>query len=367
MMMDDTYMRLALSLAAGGWGRTNPNPLVGAVIVRDGWVIAEGFHARLGEVHAERAALHNAEQNWQEVRGATLYVNLEPCSHQGRTPPCTEAIISSGIREVVVGMVDPNPLIAGKGIQQLRDAGITVRTGILEQESRKLNEIFIKYITRHTPFVIMKAAMTLDGKIASASGDSRWISCTESREYVHRMRDRAAAVMVGSQTVLADNPALTTRLENGRGKDAVRIVVDSQGRIPPDSRMIETESLAGVILATTSLIPADQEEKYRSKGVRIFKLDGPDGKVDLPALMHILGSLEIDSVLLEGGGGLNAAALQSGIVDKVMMFVAPRIIGGETAVTPVEGAGIALMQDAIQLRNMTFCKSGEDILIEGYL
>lgn len=367
MLIDENYMRHALNLATNGWGRTNPNPLVGAVIVSNNEVIAEGYHARLGEAHAERAALNQARLNNRNVCGASLYVTLEPCSHLGRTPPCTEAIIESGIREVIIAMEDPNQLVAGKGIQQLLAAGIQIRTGVLEQEAKKLNEIFIKFITRHKPFVFLKSAMTLDGKIASAAGDSRWISCEASRRNVHHLRDRVAAIMVGSQTILTDNPFLTTRLADRQRKDPIRIVVDSEGKIPLDSHVIENDSRAGLILATTSLIPADRETQFRASGVQILKLDGPDGKVDLPALMTALADLEIDSILLEGGGNLNAAALQAGIVDKVLLFIAPKIIGGENAITLVEGSGITLMKDAISLQQMTFSKCGEDILVEGYL
>lgn len=367
MLMDDIYMQQALNLAAQGWGCTNPNPLVGAVIVRDNQVIAEGYHAQLGEEHAERAALNQARLNHQDVRGSTLYVTLEPCSHFGRTPPCTDAIIESGIREVVIAMEDPNPLVSGKGIQQLQASGILTRTGVLEQAAKKLNEIFITYITRHKPFVILKAAMTLDGKIATAAGDSRWISCEESRQYVHHIRDRVSSIMVGSHTVLIDNPLLTTRLAGKQGKDAIRIVVDSEGKISIESHVFNKDSGAGMILATTTRIPSDRETQFIKSGAVILKLDGPDGKVDLKALMKELAEREIDSILLEGGGNLNAAALQAGIVDKILLFVAPKIIGGEKAITPVEGVGIAQIQDAIQLTQMACSMSGDDILIEGYL
>ncbi len=251
MKTDEKFMAMALTLAERGWGRTNPNPLVGAVIVKDGQVIAEGCHALLGEEHAERAALRCAKEAGVSVQGASLYVNLEPCSHVGRTPPCTAAIIEQGIREVVVAMVDPNPLVSGKGIRQLQEAGIQVRVGVLEKEAVRLNEIFIKYITAHVPFVIMKAAMTLDGKIATEKGDSHWISGEFSRQKVHHLRNRVAAIMVGIKTVLADNPSLTTRLATGNGRDPLRIVVDSQGQIPLDSKVVQVQSSAGLILATT--------------------------------------------------------------------------------------------------------------------
>ena len=358
------YMKRALELAKGGWGRTNPNPLVGAVIVKGGEIIGEGFHEMLGCAHAEVAAFRNAKQ---DVRGATLYVNLEPCSHFGRTPPCAEAIIRSGIKKVVVAMVDPNPKVAGRGIQMLEDSGIDVTVGVLEDEARKLNEIFIKYISCRRPFVIMKSAMTLDGKTASASGDSKWISGEASRRYVHIIRDRVSAIMVGINTVLKDNPSLTTRLDLKDGKDAVRVIIDSKGMIPLDSNVINVASTAGVILATTSKIDSEKEKQLKDKGVRVIKADGNDGRVDLGMLMDELYRLEIDSILLEGGGTLNSAAMEAGIVDKVMIFIAPKIIGGENALTPVEGAGRLLMKDAVKLRDINVSRFDEDVLIEGYV
>lgn len=364
--MDDYFMQRALALALLGWGRTNPNPLVGAVIVRDGRIITEGWHARLGGDHAERAALNLADEAATDVRGATLYVNLEPCSHYGRTPPCTETIIRHGIGEVVAAMADPNPKVAGSGFRQLEDAGIRVRTGVLASEARCLNEIFIKYVTTRTPFVILKSAMTLDGKIATASGDSRWVSGEVSRGQVHRLRQRVAAIMAGSGTILADDPALTARVASEDSLDPIRVVVDSLGRIPLASRVVRSESKARLILASTSRIDPEKERQLLDLGHWVWKLDGPDGHVDLNRLMARLGEQQIDSVLLEGGGGLNAAALRAGIVDKVQFFVAPKIIGGAQAVSPVEGSGIERMQDAIRLENMVASQSGEDWLIEGY-
>lgn len=363
-MNHQIFMKRALQLAEKGWGNTNPNPLVGAVIVKDNKIIAEGYHAEPGGDHAEIAALKNSTG---DVRGATLYVNLEPCSHYGRTPPCAEAIIKNGIREVVISMTDPNPKVAGRGIQMLERAGISVTSGVLESEARRLNEIFIKYISSDSPFVIMKAAMTLDGKIASISGDSKWISGKESRQSVHWLRQRVSAIMVGSGTIIKDNPALTTRLPSGAGKDSIRIIIDSRGRIPLDCLAVSEKSAAKVILATTTNITSQKEKAFIDKGVHVIKADSPDGHVDLRKLMQALHALEIDSVLLEGGGGLNAAALGAGIVDKVMVFIAPRIIGGQQAVTPVEGPGIPLMRDAISLVDISASQSGMDILIEGYV
>lgn len=359
----DYYMGRALELAKKGWGKTNPNPLVGAVIVKDDRIISEGYHEIIGCAHAEVAAFNNAEE---DVAGGTLYVNLEPCSHYGRTPPCAKAIIEAKIKKVVVAMIDPNPKVSGKGIQMLRDAGIEVEVGVREEEAKKLNEIFINYVVNKKPFVIMKSAMTLDGKIASVTGDSKWITSEASRAYVHALRDRVAAIMVGINTVLKDNPMLTTRLTEKEGNDPVRIIVDSKGIIPENSKVLCSNSKAGVILATTSNIPESKEINLVKNGVKVIKADAADGRVDLVKLVEELYKLEIDSVLLEGGGTLNAEALNLGIVNKVMFFIAPKIVGGREALTPVEGKGVELMSDALKIKDVSVSRFGEDILIEGY-
>lgn len=358
------FMKRALKIAEKGWGKTNPNPLVGAVIVKDNEIIAEGFHEALGCAHAEVAALKSA---CADVWGSTLYVNLEPCSHYGRTPPCAKAIIDSGIKNVVVGMVDPNPKVSGNGIKMLKDADINVTVGVMQSEAEKLNEIFINYITRHKPFVIMKAAMTLDGKIASVAGDSKWVSNEFSRNYVHLIRDRVSSIMVGINTVVKDNPSLTARLESKECTDPVRIIVDSKGRIPLDSNVIQTKTKAGTIIATTALIDKTKENQLIENNVRIIKTAGSNGNVDLRVLMGELYKLEIDSVLLEGGGTLNYSALEAGIVDKVMFFISPKIIGGKDAVSPVEGAGIDLIKNALKIKDINLTQFDDDILIEGYI
>lgn len=364
MAIHEHFMKRALKIAEKGWGKTNPNPLVGAVIVKDNEIIAEGFHEALGCAHAEAAALKNA---CVDVRGSTLYVNLEPCSHYGRTPPCAKAIIDSGIKNVVVGMVDPNPKVSGNGIKMLKDAGINVTVGVMQNEAEKLNEIFINYITRHKPFVIMKAAMTLDGKIASVTGDSKWVSNEFSRNYVHLIRDRVSSIMVGINTVNEDNPSLTARLKSKECTDPVRIIVDSKGRIPLESNVIQAKSKAGIIIATTDLIEKEKEKQLEENNVRIIKTACSKGNVDLRELMDELYKLEIDSILLEGGGTLNYSSLEVGIVDKVMFFISPKIIGGKSAVSPVEGAGIQLMNDAFKLKDINLTKFDDDILIEGYI
>jgi diaminohydroxyphosphoribosylaminopyrimidine deaminase/5-amino-6-(5-phosphoribosylamino)uracil reductase len=359
------YMKRVLELAKAGWGRTNPNPLVGALIVKNGQIISEGYHEALGKAHAEVAAIQKAQQ---DVRGSTLYVNMEPCSHYGRTPPCAKAIIEAGFTKVVIAMIDPNPKVLGKGIEMLKQAGIEVIVGILQEEAEKLNEIFIKYITWKSPFVILKAAATLDGKIASYCGDSRWISGDSSRRYAHRIRQRVAAIMVGIHTVLRDDPLLTARWDGMETKIPVRIIVDSLGRIPEECKIISTSVPdSKIILATTSQLTQAKETALQTKGVTIIKADGEDGQVDLGQLMKELAKMEIDSVLLEGGGTLNASALEMGIVDKLMFFIAPKIIGGATALTAVEGYGRRFIKDSILLKEITVETLAEDILIQGYI
>lgn len=357
-------MGRALELAKKGWGSTSPNPMVGAVIVKDGRIIGEGYHRRRGEAHAEVNALDSAVES---VEGATLYVNLEPCSHYGKTPPCTRAIIRAGIKKVVVSMVDPNPRVAGKGINELRQAGIQVEVGLLEEEARKLNEVFIKYITTPYPFVIQKSAVTLDGKTATVSGDSRWITGEPAREYVHRLRSKMAAIMVGIGTVLKDNPRLTVRLEGETGKDPHRVIVDSAGRIPVDSNVITVQSNAKTIVATTSRMPADKEKQLVERGVEVIRADGSDGRVDLERLMRILHGQEIDGVLLEGGGTLNYSMHCLGLVDKILYFIAPKIIGGKVAPTSVDGAGLPKLASAVRLERVSTVFVGNDLLVEAYV
>lgn len=355
------YMKRAMELAKKGWGKTNPNPLVGAVIVKDDSIVSEGFHEVVGGSHAEISAINNGGSS---ISGGTMYVNLEPCSHYGRTPPCTKAIIEAGIKKVVIAMIDPNPKVSGQGVNILKEAGIEIEVGILEKEAKTLNEIFINYVVNKKPFVIMKTAMTLDGKIATFSGSSKWITGTHSRQHVHTLRDRVAAIMVGSNTVIIDNPFLTTRLEGKRGRDAIRIIVDGKGNVPEDSNVFNPNSKASAILATTYSIDKGKEERLAKRGVRIIKTEG--SHVNLKLLMDELYKINIDSILLEGGGNLNSYAISSKIVDKAMFFIAPKIIGGEKAVTPVEGCGIDKMEDALEMQNISVSKFGNDILVEGY-
>lgn len=362
--MDEKYMRRALELAEKGVGYTNPNPLVGAVIIKHGKVIGEGYHQVYGSHHAEVNAFRNAVE---DVRGGTMYVTLEPCSHYGNTPPCANAIVEKGIQKVIVAMEDPNPQVSGRGIRILRENGIEVITGVLEAESRKLNEVFIKYITTKLPFCILKTAMTLDGKIATRTGDSKWITNEESRRYVHKLRHKVSAIMVGVGTIHQDDPYLNTRLEEGRGSDPIRVIVDTKGRTPVDAKILDLESESRTIVAVTELASKEKLKEFQSKGVEVIIVPLKDNKVDLAALMKELGERKIDSVLLEGGSEINYSAIESGIVDKVNAFIAPKFIGGRDAKTPIGGIGRELMKDAITLSDTEVCRFGTDIMVEGYI
>ncbi|MDI6600160.1 MAG: bifunctional diaminohydroxyphosphoribosylaminopyrimidine deaminase/5-amino-6-(5-phosphoribosylamino)uracil reductase RibD [Thermoanaerobacteraceae bacterium] len=357
--MDEIFMKRALELALEGAGRTNPNPLVGAVIVKDGEIVGEGYHKIYGDAHAEVNAIRAAGRR---AEGATLYVNLEPCCHYGKTPPCTEALIDASIKRVVVAMRDPNPLVDGKGIARLKEAGIEVSCGVLEEEAKALNEIYIKFITTHLPFVILKAAMSLDGKICTSEGDSKWISSETSRAYVHSIRNRVSAVMVGLNTVIADNPHLTTRIRNGR--DARPVIVDSLASIPISANVLSGNRS---IVVVTERAPIERVSALKDKGAEvIFTGEDENGMVDLNELMYKLGDMGIDSILLEGGGSLNWSAVKKGIVDKFLFFVAPVIIGGASALTPVEGEGFKTVSGALRLKRLNFKSLSDDILIEGY-
>lgn len=362
--MDEKYMEIALELAKKGAGYTNPNPLVGAVIVKNGKIIGEGYHQAYGSHHAEVNAIKNSTE---DVKGATMYITLEPCSHYGKTPPCANYIVEKGIIRVVVALEDPNPEVSGKGIKILRDNGIEVVTGILEKESRKLNEIFIKYIRTKLPFCILKTAMTLDGKIATSTGDSKWITNEESRKYVHLLRHRVSSIMVGIGTVLQDNPYLNTRLEEGLGSDPIRIIVDTHARIPLEANVLDNKSSSRTIIATTELASKDKLRELEDKGAELIITPLRNNQVDLNYLINELGERGIDSILLEGGSGLNYSALEASIVDKVNIFIAPKFIGGRESKTPVGGLGIALMKDAIILSGTQIHKFGDDIMIEGYI
>jgi len=359
-LTDENFMREALRIARHAEGRTSPNPLVGAVVVRDGKIIAEGWHRQAGTPHAEVHALNMAGKL---ACGATLYVTLEPCSHFGRTPPCAEKIIAAGIKRVVAAMSDTNPKVAGRGFEILKNAGIEVEVGLLEDEARKLNEIFLKWITQKLPFVTLKFACSLDGKIATVGGESQWISGLESRKFSHHLRDINDAILVGVGTVLADNPSLTTRLVNG--KNPVRVIVDSHARTPLNSNVVADKS-ARTIIAVTSNALDEKISALKNHGVEIITAGGGE-RVDLKILMRSLAEREITSVLVEGGGTVHFSMLKENLVDKVLAFVAPKIIGGATALTAVEGAGFVKLSDAVNLKNFTATQLGEDFLLSGYV
>ena len=368
-MTDKEYMLHAIALAKRGIGAVNPNPLVGAVIVRDDKILAEGWHERYGELHAERNAIrHFYEKHPNDnLQGATIYVTLEPCCHYGKTPPCTEAIIENGFRKVVIGSDDPNPLVAGKGIQMLQDAGIEVVTQLMKKECDALNYVFFHYIRTKTPYVVMKYAMTMDGKIATYTGRSKWITGEKAREHVHKDRNRYTAIMTGVGTVIADNPMLNCRLPEG-GRNPIRIICDTNLRTPIESQIVSTADRIRTMIAT-ACTDSGRQRPYLERGCEIIEVPlEPEGQsIDLPVLMKKLGDKNIDSILLEGGSTLNFSALKSGIVNRVQAYIAPKLFGGREAKTPVGGIGFAEVEDSLKLKNMQICMFGDDILIEGEL
>lgn len=359
---DEKYMQRALGLARQGEGHVNPNPCVGAVIVKDGKIIGEGYHQKYGELHAERNALRNCKES---PEGADLYVTLEPCCHYGKTPPCTEAIIENGIKRVIVGSPDCNPLVAGKGIKILREAGIEVTEGVLQKECDELNKIFFHFMKTGKPYVMMKYAMTMDGKIATHTGASKWITGETARKKVHEDRGRFMAIMAGVGTVLADNPLLTCRIEGK--KSPTRIICDTHLRMPPNAEIVKTAKEVPTIIAVSESVSEEKKIPFVEKGCEIWELPEKEDVVDLHALMQKLGERKIDSVLLEGGGTLNFTALRNGIVNAVQAYIAPKIFGGTEAKTPVEGMGVCLPEEAFKLKNTKLSFLGEDILIESEL
>jgi diaminohydroxyphosphoribosylaminopyrimidine deaminase/5-amino-6-(5-phosphoribosylamino)uracil reductase len=358
MEQDRQYMKMALELAQKGMGFTAPNPMVGAVIVKNGRIIGQGYHRKYGELHAEREALAVCTE---EPKGASIYVTLEPCCHYGKQPPCVNAILEAGIRRVIIGSSDPNPLVAGKGIRILKDHGIEVTENILKEECDKLNEAFFYYIQNKKPYVVMKYAMTMDGKIAAYTGESKWVTGEAARIHVQEQRLKYTGIMVGVGTVLADDPMLTCRLENSR--NPVRIICDSHLRTPLTSKIVRTAETIPTILASSS---KDQQKikNYEELGCQVLYVPEKNGHIDLNRLMELLGAAKIDSILLEGGGSLNWSALESGIVQKVQTYIAPKLFGGEEAKTPVEGKGFPDPASAVLLKNSEIIRLGDDFLIE---
>ena len=360
-MQNDAYwMKKALRIAEKGRGRTSPNPMVGALLLKGGKIVGKGYHAKAGMDHAEVVALRNAGE---EAIGATLYLNLEPCTHYGKTPPCLPAVIEARVKRVVVGMEDPNPLVKGRGLEGLKKAGIKVEVGILEKECRRLNEDFCKYIKRKEPFVILKVAATLDGKIATREGDSKWVSGEMSRGLVHRLRDQVDGVVIGIGTVLRDDPLLTARIKNGR--DPYRIVLDSQLRIPEEAKVIG-EFPWKTIIATTELGSKDKMARLKDRGVRVLVLDSQQGRVHLKPFLSQLGEMGMMSLMVEGGSQVNSSFLEEGLIDKVLLFFSPRLLGDKEALGIFGGARKVNLKETIPLDELRVKRVGEDILVEGY-
>ena len=361
--IDEKYMRMALRLAAKSKGRTSPNPMVGAVVVKNGTVLSRGYHKKAGEPHAEAIALTKAGR---KANGATLYVTLEPCSHTNkRTPPCTPLVLQSGVKRVVVAMIDPNPRVSGGGIKALRKAGVEVVTGVLADEARTLNEAFIKHITTGLPFVTLKIAQTLDGKIATAAGESKWITSAPAREEGHRLRNSNDAILVGVNTVLKDDPALTTRVPGGR--DPIRVIVDTRLRTPLTAKVITQQSPAKTCIATIETMPKDKLVQLLDAGAEILIAKESKGQVDLRSLLKMLGSHGVTSLLIEGGAEINASALRSGIVDKVVLFIAPMLMAGTDSLCAIGGTSPLKLSQAVGLRDIVSRPVGPDLMVEGYI
>lgn len=360
-------MKMALDLAAKGRGFTSPNPMVGAVIVKGDRVVGKGYHQAAGKAHAEVNAIDDAGVS---ADGATLYVTLEPCNHFGRTPPCTEKILDAGIRRVVVAVKDPNPDVAGGGIDYLTNRGLAVSTGICEDEARRLNEVFIKYTKTKRPFSILKCAATLDGRLATRTGDSKWVTGEASRNFVHQLRHAVDAIMVGIDTVIKDDPSLTTRLENGlanKGKDPVRVVLDTHLRIPETAKLLQLESDSDTLIITGPFVSKDKQARIEGKGAKIINFPLKGDLIDLDRLMDHLGALEITSLLIEGGSRVIASALAAGIVEKIFFFYAPKILGGDDGVPICRGPGPALMNQSTPVKDVRVTRFGDDVMIEGYI
>ena len=357
---DEKYMRLAMQLAGNAIGRTSPNPLVGAVIVKDNRVVGCGWHRKAGTPHAE---VHALNQAGELAQGADVYVTLEPCAHYGKTPPCAKALVEAKVKNVYGGLLDVNPKVAGKGFKILEDAGIHVEYGFLQDELRKQNEVFFKWIEHKKPFIVLKVAMTLDGKIATATGQSKWITNETSRAYGYKLRDIYDGIMVGINTVIEDNPMLTARVDGG--KNPIRIVVDSSLRIDINANVVQDKS-AKTIVATTDKADKDKILKLQAQDIDVIVVDKDENdKVDIEKLLDILGQQNICSILVEGGATLSGSFVAKKLVDKVYFFIAPKIIGGKEAKTPVAGTGILNLQEALALKDIQIEKLEEDVLIIG--
>ncbi len=364
MGYDKKFMLRAMELAALGRGKTNPNPLVGAILVKDGKIVGEGYHRVYGQAHAEVNALQSAGSASQ---GSELYVTLEPCSHYGKTPPCALAIIRAGVSRVYIGATDPNPLVAGKGIALLREAGIAVQSDLMADEVKRQNETFWHYIQHKTPFVIYKSAASLDGKTATATGESQWISCSQARQLVHQWRAEVMAVLVGVGTALADDPALTARTKQGKVvAEGYRVVMDAFGRTPLTAKLFAQPSKAKTIMVCATTLSQSRQAEYEQLGAKVLKVDTKDGKLSVRQTLAKLGQLGIDALLLEGGANLAASFLQAGAIHKFQLFLAPKLIGGQEARSIFAGAGWQTLQEATDLQIESVTKVGEDLLITAY-
>jgi diaminohydroxyphosphoribosylaminopyrimidine deaminase / 5-amino-6-(5-phosphoribosylamino)uracil reductase len=361
--MQIDYMKKAITLAKKGIGFVNPNPLVGALIVKNGQIIGEGYHQAYGGPHAEVNAFLDAKE---DVEGADMYVTLEPCAHFGKTPPCALKIIEKKIKRVFIGALDPNPLVNGMGVQMLKDAGIEVVSGIMEQDIIKQNEIFMHYIKDKMPFVAIKYAMTMDGKIATYTKDSKWITNEKSRAFVHELRHRYMAIMVGIQTVIQDDPMLNTRREHMISRDPIRIIIDKDGMIPIQSKVVQTASIQPTWVVLGKHVSSETKHLLKHHHVKVIEMDA-NPHIHLNDLMLYLGNEKVDSILIEGGSGLLGSAIDYQIVHKAYMFMAPKLIGGKDALSPIGGEGISSMKQAHHLKKTTLYQFDDDIMIEGYL
>ena len=366
LMDDKRFMKMALDLAEKGRGFTSPNPMVGAVVVNDGKVVGKGYHQAAGKAHAEVNAIDDAGAL---AKDATLYVTLEPCNHTGRTPPCTEKVLSACIRRVVVAMKDPNPNVKGGGSDYLKNQGIDVTVGVCEEQAKRLNEVYIKYVSTQRPFSIVKCAATLDGRIATRTGDSKWVTGEESRKYVHRLRHAVDAIMIGINTVKKDNPSLTTRLtnriENFKGLDPTRVILDTHLRISEKAKLLQLDSDSDTIIVTGHSVSGDKKTGIENQGARIIESPLKDGLIDLDRLMDRLGALGITSLLIEGGSSVIASSLSAGIVDKIIFFFAPKILGGDDGMPICKGAGAASMSSCIPVKDIHILRFDDDVMIEG--
>ena len=360
--VDDKYMALAMELAEKGRGMVEPNPMVGAVLVKNGEIVGRGYHQIFGGAHAEIHAIHEGGTNCKD---ATLYVSMEPCAHYGKTSPCVDAIIKAGIKTVVAAVIDPNPITSGKGIQKLKEAGVEVVVGVMEVQAKRLNVPFFKLIQKGLPYVTVKWAMSIDGKIATHTGESRWITCEESRKYVHKIRGQMDGIVVGINTVMRDDPLLTCRIEGGRNPK--RIVVDSNAALPVNSRLLSTINEGEIIVAVGKNAQRYRIEKLEQLGCKIVQTQDVEGRVDLQELFRRLGEMELTNILVEGGSRIITSVIEGRLADRVMVFVAPVIIGGTGATSPVVGTGIEKMSEAAEINEVSIKRFSDDIVIEGIL